>query len=507
MRLLNSQTLEFATFDGDDEVPAYAILSHTWGNGEVTFQDMNTGNAASKEGMKKINFAAEQARDDDIGYFWVDTCCIDKTSSSELSESLNSMFSWYQHSTICYVYLSDAYIVDVSGEAWLVDTNFINTYGTLIAIKTAPRPPPDRLRKEVLGSRWFTRGWTLQELIAPKHLRFYSHGWHFLGLKDDWAIAIADEIGIPVTALTRFDPQHFSIAQKMSWAATRQTKRKEDRAYSLLGLFGVYMPMLYGEGDRAFMRLQEEIMKISDDRSIFCWASLTAPPSTYRGLLARGTIEFAKSNGIPPIFAENCSPYQLTNRGMMIELQFLEIDQDEVMNEFVISLSGSTEREPGYGLVLARINDDTYARIDVCSIWTASDSASYKFGQKKSIFVRQTPLAPRTLLPNRLRGYTVQEQTRLAIFYSVGHWDFGDSTKPQTIRFSFDGKNIIIFTLDALLARLNAHRGVESFTHRITVKIGLWDYHAILRAKPIFSQDELWLYFWHEKQVRIERNT
>ena len=501
MRLLNSQTLEFAIFDGDDEVPAYAILSHTWGNGEVSFQDMNTGDAASKEGMKKINFAAEQARKDGLSYLWVDTCCIDKTSSSELSESLNSMFSWYQHSTTCYAYLADAYTADVSGEACLADMHSISIFKPDETIMTVCFP--ERLRKEVLGSRWFTRGWTLQELIAPNILRFYSHGWHFLGWKDNWAMAIADEIGIPEKALKNFAPQRFSIAQKMSWAATRQTKRKEDRAYSLLGLFGVYMPMLYGEGDRAFMRLQEEIMKVSDDRSIFCWASPTASPSTYRGLLARGPIEFAKSNGIPPIFAENCSPYQLTNRGMMIELQFLKTDQDELMNEFVISLSGSTEHEPGYGLVLARINDDTYARTDVCSIWTASDSALYKFGQKKSIFVRQTPLAPRTLLPNRLRGYTTREQPNLAILsLSKRHWEFGDTAKPQTVKFSFDEENNTIFTLDYLLTWLNANRGAESFNRLITIKIGLWEYQATLHAKPIFIQDELWLYFWHEENCR-----
>ncbi|KAF2093673.1 HET-domain-containing protein [Rhizodiscina lignyota] len=221
MRLLQTRALKLFQFYGDF-IPSYAILSHTWGLEEVTFQDMQNGKAASKTGYEKIQSCCDQAVEDGFQYCWIDTCCIDKTSSSELSEAINSMFSWYAKAERCYVHLSDL--------------------------------PPELSESDVLEElpdcRWFTRGWNLQELLAPKEIT-----------------------SIHEDALTGDYPniEGYSVAQRLSWASERQTTRIKDMAYSLMGIFKVHMPLLYGEGWRAFERLQEEIIKISDDDSIFTW--------------------------------------------------------------------------------------------------------------------------------------------------------------------------------------------------------------------------------------------
>jgi hypothetical protein len=218
-------------------VPPYAILSHTWGTDEeeVTFKDLVEGKGKNKAGYRKLRFCGEQAAKDSLRYFWVDTCCIDKSSSSELSEAVNSMFRWYQESARCYVYLSD------------VSTGSIASNG--LSFRT---------------SRWFTRGWTLQELLAPKLTFFYSAEGALLGDKDSLAKEIAQITGITVTALQGRPLQYFSIEERMSWAERRETKREEDLAYSLLGIFNIYMSLIYGEGkENALKRLQKEIQDFS----------------------------------------------------------------------------------------------------------------------------------------------------------------------------------------------------------------------------------------------------
>jgi ankyrin repeat protein len=245
MRLLNVRTFQLEDFFGKP-VPPYAILSHTWGNDcdEVSFRDVEKGRI-EKAGTRPIKFVGccKQATEDGLLYAWIDTCCIDKANAVELSEAINSMFQWYTNASICYAYL------------------------------------PDVLTKENhrdLGnfhsSRWFKRGWTLQELLAPKELRFYNSTWSFLGTRSELSAAVQKITGIPRPFLLGWaSPQEASVAQRISWAAERVTKRKEDAAYCLLGIFGVMMPMIYGEGDRAFIRLQEEIMKHTRDDSILAW--------------------------------------------------------------------------------------------------------------------------------------------------------------------------------------------------------------------------------------------
>ncbi|TEA16143.1 Vegetative incompatibility protein HET-E-1 [Colletotrichum sidae] len=242
MRLINVNTGSLETFFAN--TPPYAILSHTWGSDEeeLSYQDIQ-GGSTSKQGLGKLKFdgCCKRAKDDGYQYAWIDTCCIDQTNSVEVGEAINSMYRWYKQAAICYALLSD-----VSAG---IETTF---------------------RK----SRWFTRGWTLQELLAPVKLNFYDKDWQFLNSRTKLAGLVGEITGIPSRYLTGLATCHeASVAQRMSWAARRSTKRVEDIAYSLFGLFDVMIPMIYGEGNKAFTRLQKEIMTKTPDDSIlarFC---------------------------------------------------------------------------------------------------------------------------------------------------------------------------------------------------------------------------------------------
>jgi hypothetical protein len=216
MRLINVKTLRVEEFTSQN-IPKYSILSHTWGDEEISLEDINNDRSTLPrlkrlKGWKKIEYCCEQSLKEDILYSWVDTCCIDKSSSAELSEAINSMYKWYSKSEICYAYLTD---VDTHG-AGVKDVDF---------------------RGKLQKSRWFTRGWTLQELIAPSELIFYDIKWTKLGTK----LAL----NVPITYLTGIDYATLagelllsstSIARRMSWASNRKTTRVEDIAYSLLGI-------------------------------------------------------------------------------------------------------------------------------------------------------------------------------------------------------------------------------------------------------------------------------
>jgi hypothetical protein len=227
------------------------------------------------------------------------SCCINKADSAELTEAINSMFLWYERAKVCYAYLSD-----VRGA---------------------------RFDVEFGSSRWFTRGWTLQELLAPKLVKFYNNRWEFLGSKYDLARTISGVAQVSEEVLRRPELlRRASIAKRMSWASDRKTTRLEDMAYSLLGIFQVNMPLLYGEGDRAFLRLQEEILRTTVDHSIFAWGfsgvlprdQLYEPVSTAREfpLLAKTPRDFINSSEIVPFDTGLIDPYVMTNKGLQITL-------------------------------------------------------------------------------------------------------------------------------------------------------------------------------------------
>lgn len=226
------------TRDRDPPFPRYAILSHTWGldEDEVTLKDLESGSAQQKPGYAKIGFCADKAQEHKLEYIWVDSCCIDKANHSELSEAIVSMYRWYAESEKCIVYLADVSIgehgVDLSDPEW---------------------------RTAFKKSRWFTRGWTLQELLAPRTVEFFSREGHLLGSKQSLAKDIHDITQIPYEALDGAPMSHFSVEERFSWAEHRNTRKVEDKAYCLLGIFNVFMGLIYGEGENSYRRLKQEI--------------------------------------------------------------------------------------------------------------------------------------------------------------------------------------------------------------------------------------------------------
>lgn len=320
MRLLDTSTqtlTEKSPVNLRREGFPYAILSHVWGQDEVVYRDIVDGTQDQKAAKSrlKLSKACEQALRDGYRYIWIDTCCIDKSSSSELSEAINSMYAWYQDAAECYAFLDDA-----------------------------PDELSTNLSKDAFRrSRWFTRGWTLQELLAPTKVVFFSRNWESLGEKKGLSQLLAHTTGIDEAILKGdLSVQSTSIAKRMSWAAFRETTRPEDLAYCLMGLFSVNMPMLYGEGgERAFLRLQEELMKSSDDQSLFAWTDRAAArdPEIAGGLLAPSPSAFAYSNAIMPYQDwEPRKPFMMTNRGLHIQLHLTPLRGDGFDGVFAAAL-------------------------------------------------------------------------------------------------------------------------------------------------------------------------
>lgn len=223
-----------------ERTPHYAVLSHTWGpdSEEVSFRDMERGTGKTKKGWQKLLFCAREARRDGLIYSWVDTCCIDTTNNNELTEAITSMYRWYRSAVECYVYLADVPDLETSFDDR-------STWNTMFE-----------------RSRWFTRGWTLQELIAPSNVKFYSQDYMYQGDKEELEEQIQRTTKIPVEVLRGADLGNYDTEEKMSWTKGRKTRRVEDGAYCLLGLFGIFMPLIYGEGKNAFIRLKEQISLI-----------------------------------------------------------------------------------------------------------------------------------------------------------------------------------------------------------------------------------------------------
>lgn len=252
MRLFNARTKRLESFNNESKLPEYAILSHTWDSpeDEIAFHDLNThrcpnyscncpkevsnagtiglGQSGKAVAWDKVKGTCDQALAHGYDYVWIDTFYIDKSSSVELQEAINSMFRWYEKAQVCFVYLSDVSTPD----------------------------GPDQDQSEFRRSRWFTRGWTLQELLAPSRLVFFDKHWRAIGEAGDLKAIIgvitkirreliAGHAGSVHQLLCRA-----SIAERMSWASRRHTTRPEDMAYCLLGIFDIQMPMIYGEGGK-----------------------------------------------------------------------------------------------------------------------------------------------------------------------------------------------------------------------------------------------------------------
>ncbi|ESZ94371.1 hypothetical protein SBOR_5235 [Sclerotinia borealis F-4128] len=263
------------------------------GQERSTFHSMQGGDCINDEGFAQIEGCCAQAARDGWMYIWIDSCCIDKSRSAELSEAINSTFKWYQNSRVCYAYLGD------------VESSL----------------DPSR-SADFKSSNWFTRGWTLQELLGPKTLVFFDRNWNLIGSKEDLQVDLRKITGV----LNIDNWRSASIAQKLSWASQRITTKIEDLAYNLLGRFDVNMSPLYGEGKKAFIRLQFEILAVSDDETIFAWRDASEMGG---GLLAHSPAAFcdsADSISRPFHTIQKWNPnsirrpYLMTNKGLKLEL-------------------------------------------------------------------------------------------------------------------------------------------------------------------------------------------
>ncbi|KAK1594583.1 heterokaryon incompatibility protein-domain-containing protein [Colletotrichum navitas] len=368
MRLLHTTKLKIEEFIGrrsdavlvregrdavpEYTVPRYAILSHTWEEEEVSFQDWQgrMDSTKRKKGYAKILKSCERARQDGYDWIWIDTCCIDKTSSAELSEAINSMFQWYRDSDVCYVYLSDA-------------------------TGTQPVYIEDDWPSAV--SRWYSRGWTLQEVIAPAQVRFLRRDWTDVGSKEDHLDAISTITGIDIYALKGGDLSRMSVARRFKWLARRETTRIEDMAYCMLGIFDINMPLLYGEGTKAFIRLQEEIINTTEDQSIFAWAG--SKPKVHNkniwkdfdlilsgyGIIAESPSQFERSASVA-MFArpQPSRPHTVVTRhGTRVHLL---MGQSVSNDDFMAVLDCQIGSTPGVfaGIDLRRIAKNRFIRLN-----------------------------------------------------------------------------------------------------------------------------------------------
>ncbi|EIW80390.1 HET-domain-containing protein [Coniophora puteana RWD-64-598 SS2] len=284
-------------------VVKYAVLSHRWSAEEVSLQDFGKEACRLTTGWKKIvEFCHEVARQG-IRFAWIDTCCIDKTSSVELDESIRSMFRWYRNSTVCIVHLAQT--------------------ESLVEL------PQDE---------WFSRGWTLQEFLAPRRIQFFGRNWRRLSKVADSAddkqtdpdlLHLAcSAAGISTQDLCGFVPSPTSVDRRMSWAARREVTREEDMAYSLMGIFGVSFSIAYGEGaDQAFCRLVEAIMMMGGNPSVLNWGGtaaahhatycLPASPQNY----LRAPDDFDNLDSSDP----GCLDMALTSKGLRVPLAIVHL--------------------------------------------------------------------------------------------------------------------------------------------------------------------------------------
>lgn len=240
------------TPDLTSPLPPYHILSHTWSlepDQEVAFDELSSlagdsmGEGQAKSGWRKLRFCAEQVlRDGDgLRHVWVDTCCIDRANLVELSEAITSMWRWYRGSKRCWVYLEDVSVGENEGD-W---------------------------EEQFRAARWWTRGWTLQELLAPREVEFFSREGRRLGDKSSLEGVIHQITGIPLGALRGEELANFSVDERLRWTNGRRTKKVEDKAYCLLGIFDVSMSLRYGEGEKAVARLEAKVRGGSKGESPF----------------------------------------------------------------------------------------------------------------------------------------------------------------------------------------------------------------------------------------------
>ncbi|KIX06915.1 uncharacterized protein Z518_04891 [Rhinocladiella mackenziei CBS 650.93] len=378
MWLINTETMKLESVV-DHWYEPYAILSHTWGDEEVSFQDWAQIEAGGpiaetlkkKAGYDKIQMTCHLARGEGLKYAWVDTCAIDKSSSAELSEAINSMFKWYGHSHICYAYLSDL----ESGS---------------------------ELQASLGQCRWFSRGWTLQELIAPQKVRFYDKTWVEVGTKSMLQQLLSEITKVNSEVLR--DNNNLllvPVGRKMSWAACRQTTRIEDVAYCLMGIFGVNMPLLYGEGPQAFTRLQEEIVKDSNDLSLFAWKS-KGGSEFISGIFAYSPLDFLHCYDLKSQAGGDHSRKEvtITNIGLRAEGTFYhDAEQGEICILDLACCRGTGQATEWLCVRLEKVRG-TFVRASSAHLHTSKSRLPWSKGSKRTIYIRKMLSLPETMETN-----------------------------------------------------------------------------------------------------------
>ncbi|KAK5652042.1 hypothetical protein OQA88_10945 [Cercophora sp. LCS_1] len=368
MRLLDARNgMQLTTFMGT-EIPRYAILSHTWEDEEVTFQQMADPKSALKRGYVKIRQTCSLAAQEGLSFAWVDTCCIDKSSSAELSEAINSMFYWYSQAAVCYVYLSDL-------------------------------APGTDLQSALGACRWFSRGWTLQELIAPKKVLFYNRDWQLIGTKKELGSLLSSITTIPESLLQHASVlSDYAIARRMSWAARRQTTRIEDTAYCLLGIFDVHMSPRYGEREKAFSRLQQAIIRQpTAELSLFAWTNTDDPTNPdITGILATSPRQFQGCTLLQVEPGDSIyRDFTITTRGIRVDASILQTKNSNPIRRVVLFLA-SRINGMLVGICLRRISGNVFGRYySSFLIPIRSPSGAYYF------HTRVQPVLLTTELPTR----------------------------------------------------------------------------------------------------------
>lgn len=522
MWLLKTDTLELEYFV-DERATKYAILSHTWAEEEVSFQDIRGAHLKSKKGFHKIERTCMLALSYGYKHVWIDTCCINKESSAELSEAVNSMFSYYSAAKVCYVYLED--VVLDSPKA--TGANRFQSPTKAVPAQIEP--------VAIRHAKWFTRGWTLQELIAPPRVRFFDANWVHIGSRQEMSTALATITDIDEGLLKgslKSDLSSYSVAARLAWAANRQTTRREDRAYSLLGIFDINMPLLYGEGEKAFQRLQEEIIRRTDDLSILAWTCAKPTPSVC-ALLAPSPDCFAGLSQIVRWRSAPTTSSHLTNVALVVDLPVVkhgpflrELEHYLVLNchfkddptgplSLCVSLlqQNSDSDRPQYLVQTHRRLRGTYERTRVISYDVVSQAVTKRCNLYPRFSdhghwppPRHAPAWTDDCNPYRLRRVWVQvpESTVYSLELVEGHpescWtDKGvfrpERGNPRIVGLNLPGtRSEVQNGLDSPLCRGESIWVIEDINHRWTFGISI---------KLYWSRSEIYLFNPTESRSRI----